>query len=500
MYNQKVSDLFHMHKQNGTDDDVSREEAAFYALTTKPKSNTGGNSKKRKSSEESSGKTKKQKSSTDAQKCTQNLTAKNPNISPETAETICLAMNNILTKQKREHIPKLFEYLLEYWFKDSSVVEEIFKTIKSKDLCFLHNINYDFKDETFQIYRHIGRKTQDKADLDFHKYYKDEIEKCQSNLMALPLSIRNHTKHNNGEFEGGHATTIVIEKGSIQKDGKQVIEVEHFDSSNIAVERIKMPLEKLIKSLFGEDNYVFRFHHQDEVCNTKMQSIMKDQYYSGSCTHFSIWYAFKRLLEPHKKRDQVVREMNKLFNSEDPDEVMIGLIHTFQSLLRFHISLDDKYFEFSINDRKIGNSIFMLAMKIKDLQDKYEEFKEARKICRLKCLENNKENYRQLREIKTDEEFEKFCLEDSQSEDVKNACNRAKTLREKIQKGLQNIKIPDHKGSMRKDKFIDLKDDFNYLKKNFDNLIRRTYGGFVPTTIKGGFARRRNKSKKRRRN
>ena len=40
----KIQDLFNMHKTKGSfDDNVSEEEAKFYALTTKPKSNTGGN-------------------------------------------------------------------------------------------------------------------------------------------------------------------------------------------------------------------------------------------------------------------------------------------------------------------------------------------------------------------------------------------------------------------------------------------------------------------------
>jgi hypothetical protein len=41
----KIQDLFNLHKKNGFD--VSKEEAEFYALTTKPKSNTGGTRNKR---------------------------------------------------------------------------------------------------------------------------------------------------------------------------------------------------------------------------------------------------------------------------------------------------------------------------------------------------------------------------------------------------------------------------------------------------------------------
>ena len=37
-----IQDLFNMHKKNGSDPIVSKEESDFYALTTKPKSNIGG--------------------------------------------------------------------------------------------------------------------------------------------------------------------------------------------------------------------------------------------------------------------------------------------------------------------------------------------------------------------------------------------------------------------------------------------------------------------------
>jgi hypothetical protein len=37
-----IQDLFNMHKKNGSDPIVSKEESDFYALTTKPKSSLGG--------------------------------------------------------------------------------------------------------------------------------------------------------------------------------------------------------------------------------------------------------------------------------------------------------------------------------------------------------------------------------------------------------------------------------------------------------------------------
>lgn len=446
-----------------------------------------GSTKKKKASAE---KGKEHKPEEEADFCARNLLAKNPNISKETAESICLAMNNILTAQKRDHIPKIFEENLDIWFKNFTVTEEIFKTIKSKDLCFLHSVRYDFESEKFTIATHIGKNAKGKVDLNFQKYYNDQIKGCQSNLMALPLD---YIRLAGSYSSSSHATMIIIELGSIQQNGKQLVEVEHFDSSNINKEQIKKPIEDLIKSLFGEDSYVFRFHHQDEVCNSKIQGkvLQEKNKYSGSCSQFALWYAFKRLLEPHKKRDQVVREMYELFNGKkDPDEVMIGLIHTFQSLLRFDTTWDDKFYELSVNGRDIVNDRLAAEIKKKYLEAEIKKFKEARDICRQKCLENNDKTRQHLLDLKTDEEFEKFCLEDRQQpEEVKNACNHAKTLREKIQGRLNKI------GRTNLD-YYKIMSDFNELIDRKQSAPFGNFGIFnyyAPVTIKGGFARRKNK-------
>ncbi len=265
-------------------------------------------------------------------KCSENLKAKNPKISPETVTSLCETLNGILRSPNKRDIPENLDSLLHEWFNDISLLEEIYKAINSKDLCFLHPVGFDFGKKMFFLRKHWGRKGEEgnvSVSIDFEKYYNDQIKGCESNLMAFEMSYRWPDSYI------GHSTMVVIEGGDTRSDGKQLIEVEHFDSSNIDGEIIKAPLENFIKSVFGEEKFYFRFHHQDEVCDFNIQGTFFNETdkFSGSCTQFALWYGFKRLLEPYKSRIRVVAEMKKLLATNTPDEVMMILIKQFQSLL-----------------------------------------------------------------------------------------------------------------------------------------------------------------------
>lgn len=279
-------------------------------------------------------------------KCSENLKAKNPKISPETITSLCETVNGILKSPDKRDIPEKLDSLLHKWFNDSSLLEEILKTINSKDLCFLHPVKYNFVKNKFYLEIHLGRDNHTREEINFKTYYANQIEKCESNLMAiefgylLPSTI-------------AHSTMVVIERGKIRDDGKQLIEVEHFDSSNAEGEHMKATLEKFIKSLFGEDKFYFNFHHQDKVCDFNIQCMFfrNSPNLSGCCTQFALWYAFKRLLEPHKSRDDVVAEMAVLLNTNDPDKVMMILIKQFQSLLSIKPAEKNKL-QIEVNGRK----------------------------------------------------------------------------------------------------------------------------------------------------
>ena len=355
--------------------------------------------------------------------CTGNLIKKNPNISHQNAKTLCATLNNVLATPNREDIPEKFEVVLHEWFNDNSIIEEIFKTINSKDLCFLHNINYYVEGNRFYITTNLSKANQHGQALNFKKYYEDQIAICQSNLIAVPLTYQFDSQ--------AHATMIVIEKTDVQPDGKQLIEVEHFDSSLIETEQMKQPIERLIKSLFTEDKFTYKFHYPEEVCSFPIQSFKFEEHdiYAGSCTQFAMWYAFKRLLEPHKTRDQVVFEMDALFENKDSNEAMIHLIKTFQSLVNIKMTgiewYGDKYdrnYDLQVNNRRFyfESSTNKIA-RDKWKQQEYEKIKNEGIISFRKVLED----------------YEK-ALDDCKTSHSEEAC----TLTDKIQKEAANYARP----------------------------------------------------------
>jgi hypothetical protein len=300
--------------------------------------------------------------------CSKNLKAKNPKISLDTARSLCETVNGILKAPDRRDVPEKFDSFLHKWFLSDSVTEEILKTINSKDLCFLHSVEYSFTEKKFYILKQIGRDNESIEEIDFEKYYKNQIQGCESNLMAIHFTyFWQHNPH-------GHATTVVIEKGKKRSDGKQLIIVEHFDSSNIDGEEIKEPLEYFIKSLFGEDDFYFEFYHQDKVCNSGIQGYLLGTPFFGSCTQFALWYGFKRLLEPDRTRNDVVTEMYTLLHNNDPETVMINLIKQFQSLLNIKISENDEL-DVETNGRNI--KLLSYELRVEEHKKKLKKYEEA---------------------------------------------------------------------------------------------------------------------------
>ena len=131
--------------------------------------------------------------------CEEGLRMKNPNITEEDATRICRMLNNLSTvPPNRENIPELFENILDLWFLDNSIFEEIFKKMNTSELCFLHEISFDVRPlseyiENFSLRyylkAHLGKETGDIYQLDFTKYFNNQIKPCTSNLIAIPFSI-----------------------------------------------------------------------------------------------------------------------------------------------------------------------------------------------------------------------------------------------------------------------------------------------------------------------
>jgi ankyrin repeat protein len=266
------------------------------------------------------------------EKCTDNLVSNNTKISLTNAINLCSTVNGILTTPDERNIPEKFDKVLHKWFNDTRLIEEIFKTLRSKNLCFLHEIDYFEASKNFKIYSHLGKVMSRMLDLNYNKYYEDEIKNCDSKLIAIPVGI----KLKDGS---GHATTLIIDRtGEIDDDtGKEIIIAEYFDSSTYTYHYVKdfeAELLKFITTLFG-DKYTYDFIGQMEICPDNIQGRLNDTDYQGTCTQFQIWYAFKRLLEPYKSRKTVIKEMYSLLKKGVP--AMIKLIKSFQSILVMHL-------------------------------------------------------------------------------------------------------------------------------------------------------------------
>jgi hypothetical protein len=299
-------------------------------------------------------------------KCTDNLVTKNPKISHENAINLCSALNGILATSDKRKIPEKFDKILHRWFLDDSIIEEIFKTMRSDQLCFTHHIVYVVDTRAFEVLKHIGKDNKKYSKFNLSRYYNEQIRPCKSKLIAIPIYI-----HSTKE-RWGHATILIIDRtGEIDKDGKEHIVIEHFDSSHVSNKyNFEEDALKLVKDMFGR-RYNYEFVDQMKTCPYSIQSRLLNTKYSGTCTQFQLWYALKRLLEPHKPRDQVIKEIDKFLDKGL--DGMVELIKTFQQLIDIKLmdSSDTKITGEANNRkfiRKYATNIFSLT-KMKPNED-----------------------------------------------------------------------------------------------------------------------------------
>ncbi len=343
----------------------------------------------------------------DAENCVSNIISKNKKITPEQATRVCNALNGIFTENpdRTENVPKIFEKILHLWFNDSSIIEEIFHAINSPDLCFLHKIDYFPDLNKFMLFPHFGKhkfslsnseiKEYYNIDFNFDRYIQTQINGCKSKLLAIPLGFP------------GHATILIIEKmdndvwGCFDQCGwfakpRQII-VDHFDPSYISEDYNKEnPVEKLIQNLFKQ--YAYQINYLGEVCPDIQNIIFADsEKYAGSCTQFSLLYAFKRLLEPQKSREQINTEMEEIFGKdpEKRDEAMANLIRTFQSLvnINFTKNAEGKYFYQVGNRNLVGTSKYLDVASIHTSDDLFDEINKQEKLYIAKKHEGPKYNF-----------------------------------------------------------------------------------------------------------
>jgi hypothetical protein len=289
------------------------------------------------------------------QKCIKNFVIKNPSIVRAKAINICSTINGILNTEIQRNIPEKFDNLLHEWFNENSIIQEIFKTARSSQLCFLHELLYNFDDRRFFIVQHYKKINETLSQFSPRKYFENEIEPCDSKLIAIPFIIQSKKEN------WGHATIIVIDRTGEKKYGKDHIIIEHFDSSLFSY---KYDVEKLIyyltKQMFGSAYYA-DFIGQMDICPYNIQGRLLGTKYKGTCSQFQLWYAFKRLLEPDKTREEIIDDMNRFLDKGV--DGMIQLIKSFQELIRIKLfDSDEKTFtgranrkKFSLHYQEAGN-------------------------------------------------------------------------------------------------------------------------------------------------
>jgi acyl transferase domain-containing protein len=383
-----------------------------------------------------------------AKVCENNLLQKNENITEEEANRICRILNNLsIVPPNRDNIKQMFEDVLDLWFMDSSILEEIFKKIKSKDLCFLHKISFKVDSAKYFLFTSTGKDNRKSPDLDFQKYFKDEISRCESNLMVIPF-------HYYMNENPGHLTMLVIERVEKGPGEKTIIKVDHFDSSHYSLiinQELKTkqsavdPVKDLVQNLFiPSSSYDFEFNGPEDVCIDIQNQVFTDESkYQGSCTMFSALYAFKRLLEPEKPKTQIQDEMLAFFNTKDTSEqAMIQLIKTFQSLVQLNFKRKHNgEYDFMVNDRSFFEKISNLvnnATKQQRVDEITQRNRELRRKNILKTLNEKQariaegnlivENYRKQLAEKEKQEMLKI-VRNNKTEDPEKLVGNNKTMK-----------------------------------------------------------------------
>jgi hypothetical protein len=176
--------------------------------------------------------------------------------------------------------------------------------------------------------------------------------------MAIPVSY-----HVIGQ-NSGHANMLIIHKD------ENTIKVEHFEpyghsysSQDREINKIiNKYIDHLVYSLFekkGYDNSQIEIIHPEQLCklnkskHNQLQHLLRGTEFAGTCTIFSMWYSFYRMLYPTLSSEEVYRQMNnRLERSTNITETIKMIIQTFLSLIK--INIDDYTIsgERKLNSRK----------------------------------------------------------------------------------------------------------------------------------------------------
>ena len=298
----------------------------------------------------------------------------NHSISSSTMKAICNIVNDVynetdgvqtavgfskadIEKEDKEDINEL----LHVWFNDTTVVNEIYKTLSQAQMfCFFEELMFRF-DET--VTKLVEEDAQNEIwpvsvinviddygnprTVKLIPYlYTSRILRCYEKTIAIPLNFQfEHEKT-------GHENMLIINRRIIED--KITIVIEHFEPHGEFYLRdtnkthiINNEIDKVIMTLFDPEtlekafqrleffdkygdkinktladdkerlitkNFDIQIIHPLVLCprNLEVQGLVSGTQWSGTCVIFSLWYALIRLLYPTKKSEDIYNYINML--------------------------------------------------------------------------------------------------------------------------------------------------------------------------------------------
>ena len=244
---------------------------------------------------------------------------------------------------------KLLNDMVHLYFNDNSVLEEIYKSMRSKDFCFLHKIIIDVSwnviptHNNIYMYNHFGKLGEVFNYFSPAVYYEKQIMDCSSNIYAIPIHLITST--------GGHSNILIVQNNENEKE----LVVEHFEphgrfyqhETHLTNEKIAKMVDRLVYSLFGDpanpatkrtkDGKEIIIIKPSENCPMEIENLQgllsHSTEWKGTCAMFSMWYAFMRLSSPKKHSDDIYKTMYTILRKGKPVEIIQAVIKAFQGVI-----------------------------------------------------------------------------------------------------------------------------------------------------------------------
>lgn len=243
-------------------------------------------------------------------------------------EDVCKIASGIFSKVPATSLHKF----TDLWFNDPSVVESVYASIKSPNLCFLHPI-YINHNGVFFIHQHLGRSSYDAKVLDPHMYKQTQIDACSTTHMAIPLMFDEHANILLITLDDLYDLQVNVEHfephGPIYDPPKKSLPLT-YNIENKAVELISLLFNVTDASIHYIPPATLCFSHW-----TGPQWHVRDSVpWWGTCTFWSMLYAFKRLLSPETPPVTTFNEIKTMAEKmEGNDELVKATIEAFMKLV-----------------------------------------------------------------------------------------------------------------------------------------------------------------------